>query len=128
MGDKSEEISSPILFAIIGRCPRCGSGRLFSGFLTVRAECDHCGLGLTGHDAADGPAVFIILIVGFIVGGLALWFELAVEPPTWVHMVLWPPVIAVLALGALRPFKGAFIGAQYKYRAVDREFPPEGDI
>ena len=102
---------------------------MFSGFLTVRAECDHCGLGLTGHDAADGPAVFIILIVGFIVGGLALWFELAVEPPTWVHMVpLAAGYYRSCPRRTVRPFKGAFIGAQYKYRAVDREFPPEGDI
>ena len=117
-----------VLFALFGLCPRCGRGRLFAGYLKVAEKCQACELDFAGHDAADGPAVFIILIVGFIVGGLALWFELAVEPPTWVHMVLWPPVIAVLALGALRPFKGAFIGAQYKYRAVDREFPPEGDI
>jgi len=65
--------------------------------------------------------VFIMLIVGFIVAGLALWVELVFQPPTWVHMVIWPPVITVLSLGALRPFKGAFIGAQYKYRSVDRE-------
>lgn len=121
MAEKSSETTAPILSAIIGRCPACGRGQLFAGFLEVNEACDHCGLKLGGHDAADGPAVFIMLIVGFIVAGLALWVELAFQPPTWVHMVIWPPVIIVLSLGALRPFKGAFIGAQYKYRAVDRE-------
>ena len=94
---------------------------MFAGFLAVAEACDHCGLKLGGHDAAGGPAVFIMLIVGFIAAGLALWLELAFQPPTWVHMVIWPPVITILAVGGLRPFKGAFIRAQYKYRSVDQE-------
>ncbi|NQV56912.1 MAG: DUF983 domain-containing protein [Rhodospirillales bacterium] len=121
MAETSPETSSPILAAIIGRCPRCGRGQLFSGYLKVHDSCAVCGLRLDHHDAADGPAVFIILIVGFIVAGAALWLELALMPPVWVHMVIWPPVITALSVGALRPFKGAFVGAQYKYRAVDRE-------
>jgi uncharacterized protein (DUF983 family) len=119
------QTKSPILSAIIGRCPRCGRGHLFAGFLAVGEACDICGLEFGGHDAADGPAVFIMLIVGFIVAGLGLWLEPAYQPPTWVHMVIWPPVITALAVGGLRPFKGAFVGAQYKYRSVDQEFPTD---
>ncbi len=92
MAENSLETASPILSAIIGCCPRCGRGHLFAGFLAVAEACDYCGLKLGGHDAADGPAVFIMLIVGFIVAGLALWLELAFQPPTWVHMVIWPTV------------------------------------
>ncbi len=120
---KDSDGDSPIKFATFGRCPRCGRGHLFAGYLLVADKCDVCALDLGGEDAADGPAVFIMLIVGFIVAGLALWLELAHEPPTWVHMLIWPPVILVLCLGALRPFKGAFIGVQYKYRSVDKNEP-----
>ncbi|MBT3989667.1 MAG: DUF983 domain-containing protein [Rhodospirillaceae bacterium] len=125
MSDRQDERSgdSPIKFATLGRCPRCGRGHLFAGYLLVADQCSECGLDLGGEDAADGPAVFIMLIVGFIIAGAALWLELSFEPPTWVHMVIWPPVILILCLGALRPFKGAFIGAQYKYRSTDKSEP-----
>ena len=112
---------SPIKFATFGRCPRCGRGHLFAGYLLVVDKCSECGLDLGGEDAADGPAVFIMLFVGLIVAGLVFWLELTYQPPTWVHMVIWPPVILILSLGALRPFKGAFIGVQYKYRSVGEE-------
>jgi uncharacterized protein (DUF983 family) len=108
--------SSPILKAISGRCPRCGQGRLFSGFLSVAPRCATCGLSFTEHDAADGPAVFIIFITGTVSAGGVLWLELVHMPPIWVHALLWPPVIVGLSLALLRPFKGAFIGLQYKYR------------
>ena len=110
---------SPIKFATFGCCPRCGRCHLFAGYLLVADKCSECGLDLGGEDAAGGPAVFIMLIVGFVVAGCALWLELSYEPPTWVHMVIWPPVILMLCLGTLRPFKGAFIGVQYKYRSVE---------
>lgn len=114
-------VSSPILTAISGRCPRCGRGRLFAGFLSVVPRCESCGLSFAGHDAADGPAVFIMFITGTVAAGGVLWLELVYQPPIWVHAVLWPPVIVGLSLALLRPFKGAFIGVQYKYRAEEWE-------
>ncbi|MEK9679003.1 MAG: DUF983 domain-containing protein [Rhodospirillaceae bacterium] len=125
MADDHARAPSPIRNGILGRCPRCGSGRLYSGYLKVADSCSACGLEYAGHDAGDGPVVPIMLVVGLAVVGLAFWLELSFTPPVWVHMVLWPPVISGLCLALLPPIKGFFIGAQFKYRAVDNEFPDE---
>jgi uncharacterized protein (DUF983 family) len=74
-------------------------------------------LDLSAQDSGDGPAVFIILILGFIVVGLALWTEIAFEPPFWVHAILWPPIILGGSLLMLRPFKGVLIALQYRHRS-----------
>ena len=71
----------PIAAGLKGRCPRCGEGRLFSSFLTVGKSCGVCGLDYSFADAGDGPAVFVILIIGFVVVGLALWMEVTLNPP-----------------------------------------------
>ena len=63
----------PIAAGLKGCCPRCGKGKLFSGFLTVAPRCENCGLDFSFADAADGPAIFVMLIIGFVVVGLALW-------------------------------------------------------
>ena len=117
--------NAPVLNALRGKCPRCGNGRLFNGYLKIADSCDACGLSFAGHDSADGPAVMIMLLLGFVVAGLVLAVELKFQPPIWVHAVIWPPVVILGALGLLRPFKSIFIGLQYKYRAVDREFPDD---
>ncbi|MBM3541903.1 MAG: DUF983 domain-containing protein [Alphaproteobacteria bacterium] len=97
-------------------CPRCGRGRLFSGFLEVAPACGVCGLDLRAQDSGDGPAVFIILILGFGVVGLALWLEIAREPPLWLHALLWPPLIVGGSLALLRPMKAGMIALQYRHR------------
>jgi uncharacterized protein (DUF983 family) len=102
-----------------GQCPRCGQGRLFKGFLTVAPRCSNCGLDYTFIDSGDGPAVFVILLVGFVVVGLALFVEVAYMPPIWLHMLLWLPLTLILALGGLRPLKGAMIGLQYRNKAAE---------
>ena len=104
-----------------GRCPRCGEGRIFSGFLTVAPRCNVCGLDFSFADAADGPAVFVILIIGFIVAAAALLVEIAFSPPLWVHVVLWGPLVLVLCLGLLRPLKGVMVALQYVHRARQGE-------
>jgi len=98
------------------RCPACGRGRLFDGFLEIARRCEVCGLELCAQDSGDGPAVFVILILGFIVVGLALWTEVTFEPPFWVHALAWPPVILGGALLMLRPFKAVLIALQYRHR------------
>ncbi|WP_421724586.1 DUF983 domain-containing protein [Bauldia sp.] len=100
-----------------GLCPRCGKGRLFNGFLALDDRCSHCGLDYSFADSADGPAVFITMIVGFIVVGFALYVEFAFHPPYWVHIVLWVPLVLALSLGLLRPLKGWLIAQQYRHRA-----------
>lgn len=109
----------PIAAGLKGRCPRCGEGRLFSGGLTIAPACGVCGLDYGFADAGDGPAVFVILIIGFIVVGLALWMEVTLNPPLWVHFLLWIPLIIVLGLTALRLIKGILITLQYSNKAAE---------
>ena len=108
----------PISVGWRGRCPRCGEGRLFDGFLTVAPQCANCGLDFSFADSGDGPAVFIMMIVGFIVVGLALFVEFNFHPPYWVHAVLWIPLVLGLSIGLLRPLKGLMIAQQYKQKAA----------
>jgi uncharacterized protein (DUF983 family) len=105
---------SPIGTGAGCKCPRCGKGSLFSGLLDVRDTCSHCDLNLTNHDTGDGATVFVILILGAITVVLALLLETAMEPPIWVHLVIWIPVICILSVAMLRPFKGILIGMHYK--------------
>ena len=109
----------PIRAGLQGRCPRCGEGKLFSGFLSVDGHCANCGLDYSFADSGDGPAVFIILIVGFVVCFAALLTEVAFKPPIWVHLVLWLPAAAILCLGLLRPFKGVLIALQFHHKASE---------
>lgn len=107
----------PVSTGIAGRCPRCGTGRIFDGYLSTAPQCPACGLDLSFADSADGPAVFVIMIVGFIVVAAALAVEFLFQPPYWVHMVLWIPLVLALSLGLLRPLKGIMICVQYVNRA-----------
>jgi uncharacterized protein (DUF983 family) len=109
----------PIAAGLKGCCPRCGKGKLFSGLLAIAPSCDHCGLDYSFADAGDGPAVFVILIIGFVVVGIALWTEVNVNPPLWVHFMLWIPLTVVLSLGALRLAKGVLVTLQYANKAAE---------
>jgi uncharacterized protein (DUF983 family) len=103
-------------------CPRCGQGKLFDGFLTLRSRCDHCGLDYGFADAGDGPAVFIMFFAGFIVVGAALFTEVEYHPPYWVHAMLWLPLILIVTLGPLRPMKGLMIALQFHHKAAEGRF------
>jgi uncharacterized protein (DUF983 family) len=103
--------------ALFGRCPRCAEGSLFKGYLAVAEGCGHCGLDYTSFDPGDGPAVFVILIVGFLVAGGALIVEVKFQPPYWVHAIIWLPTIFVLTFGFLRLVKSTLLVLQYKHRA-----------
>jgi uncharacterized protein (DUF983 family) len=109
----------PIRAGLRGRCPRCGEGRLFAGFLTVAKRCGVCGLDYCFADAGDGPAVFVILIIGFVVAGLALWFDVRANPPLWLHFLIWIPLALVLCLAALRLIKGVLVALQYANAAAE---------
>ena len=105
---------SPLATGLACRCPRCGAGKLYAGLLAVAERCTACGLDFGPHDSGDGPAVFVILILGAIVVALAFWLEMLAGPPIWVHMAIWPPTIVVLALAMLRPAKGLLVALHYK--------------
>jgi uncharacterized protein (DUF983 family) len=113
---------SPFVAGLASRCPRCGKGRLFQGFLTLRPRCEQCGLDFAFIDAGDGPAVFVILFAGFIVVGAALIVEVVYQPPYWVHALLWAPLILVTTIGPLRPMKGLLIALQYHHKAAEGRF------
>jgi uncharacterized protein (DUF983 family) len=109
----------PIATGLAGRCPHCGKGKLFRGFLTLRERCEVCGLDYSFADAGDGPAVFVILFAGLIVVGAALIVEFLYQPPFWVHALLWGPLILITTLGPLRPLKGLMIALQYHHKAEE---------
>ncbi len=126
----SQQFSSgslPIGRGLRGRCPRCGEGRLFKGFLTLRPACERCGLDYGFADAGDGPAVFVILIGGFVVVFAAMAVEILYQPPYWVHAALWIPLILIVTLGPLRPLKGLLIALQYHHKAQEGRLEKRGD-
>jgi len=116
---------SPIRAALGCRCPRCGQGRLFAGLLSVRGACEVCGLDLSGQDAGDGPAVFVILFLGLIVVALAALVEVKFSPPIWIHLVLWTPFIIVGAIAMLRPLKPALSRCNIVTISWSRRLPLE---
>jgi uncharacterized protein (DUF983 family) len=101
------------------RCPRCGKGKLFAGFLTVAPRCDHCGLDYSFVDSADGPAFFVMSISGVVVVFAALMVEVVYQPSFWVHAALWLPLILITTLLPLRPVKGLMIALQYHHKAEE---------
>jgi uncharacterized protein (DUF983 family) len=115
----SSEKSFPLTAGLLGKCPRCQKGPLFCGFLKMREKCDCCGLDYGFADAGDGPTVFVILIAGFLVLGLALWVEVTYEPPYWVHMAISLPTTLIVCLGLLRPLKSMMVAAQYHHKAEE---------
>lgn len=119
--------ASPVRHALTGRCPACGRGALFQGFLKVRSTCDACGQDLAGIHTGDGAATFIMQIAGFLVGFSALYVEIAYHPPMWLHLVVWLPLVAALSLALMRPGKGLMIGLQFRNRHEGRMDAPMKD-
>ena len=109
---------SPFVAGAAGRCPNCAEGALFSGFLTVTPRCAACGFDLAASDSGDGPAVFVILAVGFIAVFGAMFTEIAYRPPVWIPLLVWIPTAAALCLALLRPMKGLMIAAHVHNRAL----------
>src|SRR4030088_1598571 len=108
------------------KCPRCGKGSLYAGFLKLRPNCEACGLDYAFIDTGDGPAIFIIMIAGAIVVGCALIVEIKSQPPYWLHAVLWLPLILATTLLPLRAMKSLLIALQFHHKAaegrlIDRE-------
>lgn len=113
---------SPIVAGLKGVCPRCGKGHMFKGFLAVQPTCEVCGLDLAFADSGDGPAFFVMSLVGIVVVGLALWVEFAYSPPIWLHLVLWSALSIILSLALVRPSKGILVALQYHNKAEEGRF------
>ena len=118
---------NPLLSGAAGRCPNCGEGHLFEGFLKVSPACDACGFDLAAADSGDGPAVFVILFAGFVVVGAALVTEIRYAPPLWVHAALWLPLILLTTLVPLRAMKGVLIALQYHHKAAEGRLQRRGE-
>ena len=113
---------SPIADGIKGRCPDCGSGSLFSGFLKYAPSCAACGKDFKSEDAGDGPAVFVIFIAGFFIVPLALVFQLALDAPVWLTMIVWGPIILISSILLLRPLRGIMLTLQLSRDAGEAQF------
>lgn len=112
----------PVVTGIRGRCPRCGKGRLFKGFLRLRNGCENCGLSYAFADPADGPAFFVICFGCVPAVIFAVLLEVKESPPFWVHLVTSFPFLLLTTIPPLRPLKGWLVCSQYFFKAGDPNF------
>ncbi len=110
-----------------GRCPRCGQGHLFEGFLTLRPSCEVCGLDYSFADPADGPAFFVICFACIPSVALAVWLEVAFQAPYWVHAFTTLPFMLLTCIPPLRPLKGWLVASQYFYKAEEGQTRAAGN-
>ncbi len=115
---------TPAEVALRGLCPQCGNRTLFAGLATFSGKCRACGLDFSSFNVGDGPAAFLIFIVGGVITGLAIWLELSAEPPFWVHILLWFPLTAIMVVALLRFGKGALLALEYRHRAREGRIQP----
>jgi uncharacterized protein (DUF983 family) len=108
---------NPVINGLLCRCPKCGRGRLFKGYLKLAESCDQCGRDYGFADSGDGPAVFVIFLVAPLVILLALLVGAAFPIAPWMHLVLWIPTTLILCLLLLPPFKGVMVNLQYRHDA-----------
>jgi uncharacterized protein (DUF983 family) len=107
--------------ALFGLCPRCGARSVFAGLARFAPACRQCGLDFAQFNVGDGPAAFLTMVIGALVVGLALWLQLAIEPPFWVHIVLWVPLTAAAVIWGLRAGKAALLAAEYQRGAREAQ-------
>lgn len=112
---------SPLSAGLHCRCPRCGQGPLFDGFLKIAKTCTSCGLDLAAADSGDGPAVFLIFVLGFTIAPVALWAGVVTDWPVWVHVLLWSSITIGVTLALLRPSKAYVVALQYRHRRQSGE-------
>jgi len=125
MAEHHHSLRVPIRRGLLGRCPRCGDGALFAGFLKVAPRCGRCGLDFSFADAADGPAFFVMSFSGFLVVFLALAVEVLFQPPYWLHALIWGTLAVLLPLVLLRSFKGVLIALQFRHKAEEGKLASE---
>jgi uncharacterized protein (DUF983 family) len=116
-GHRPSPHNAGLIAGLRGRCPRCGEGHLFSGFIALAPRCDVCDLDYSFADSGDGPAIFIMLIAGFVVVGSALLVDAYYEPPMLILGAIFLPLMIFVSLGLLRPFKGILIASQFRNKA-----------
>ena len=115
-------------FGLKGKCPKCFEGDIYPSLIsfTLKDRCECCGLDFSKNDNADGPAVFVMGVLCFVVVPAALALDMTIQPPIWVHAILWSFVTLVLAILGLKPMTGYVMSLQYKHRP--RDFDETGDV
>lgn len=115
---------SPLAAGLTCRCPRCGRGKLYGGFLRVAARCDNCGLDPSAQDSGDGPAVSVIFVAGFFAVLLAYIVEMTFAPSAIVHLAYQVPFVIVISVFLLRMFKDVLIAYQFKHKTPGFDTDP----
>ena len=110
---------NPIVAGLACRCPNCGRMPLFAGFLKLARGCPACGQDFSRFQSGDGPAVFIILIVGFVCCFGALFTDLSMHPPIWATLLVWMPVAGIASVALIRPLKGLMVSLQFHNKASE---------
>lgn len=101
---------------LLCRCPNCGEGRMFGSFLKTHDNCPVCHEELHHQRADDFPAYLVVFVVGHIVVGAFMGFEMMFELTTWQHLAIWIPITILSAIALIQPIKGAVIGMQWALR------------
>lgn len=114
-------IDESIKLGLACKCPKCKIGDLYNPglTLTLRDKCENCGLDLSKNDSADGPAVFLIFILGALLVPIALMLDALFNWPLWLHAIIWTIAALIITLGVLRPLKAYIIALQFKHRPTD---------
>lgn len=115
----------PVQTGVRGRCPRCGQGHIFQGFLKMRASCEVCGLDYSYADPADGPAIFVQLFACVPGVLFAILLEIYASPPFWMHLVLSLPILLAFTVLPLRPIKGWLVASQFYHKAGEGRLRPK---
>ena len=110
---------NPVVAGLACRCPGCGRSPLFAGFLRLARGCPACGQDFSRLQSGDGPAVFIILIVGFLCCFGALFTDLFLHPPIWATLLFWMPVAGIASVALIRPLKGLMVSLQFHNKASE---------
>ncbi len=113
---------SPLRTGPMGKCPRCGRGHIFAGYLKLRGACEVCALDFSYADPADGPAFFVQMFTCVPAVIFALLLEIFVEPPLWVHLATSLPLLLLFTLLPLRPLKGWLVASQFFFKAEQARF------
>ena len=113
--------------ALFAMCPRCGERTVFDGLIQFADRCSACDLDYAKFNVGDGPAAFLTMVVGAVVVALAVWLQLSVEPPWWVHVLLWLPLIVAGVVGGLRLTKAWLLITEYR-RGAQEHRHEESDL
>ena len=113
---------SPYVAGLRMRCPRCGEGPLFAGYLRIAEACTVCGLPLSKNDTGDGPAVFLIFIIGTVATAFVFLLDRWIPGlPYWIPVLSGSVLVIVMTLVMLRPSKAYVVALHYRHHREDYE-------